>query len=118
AGMIGDLSARHPLTARGGDGPRRWRIVVPIAVGLVLALLPSPAGLAPFAWRYLALFVATILALITEPFPPASIGLIAVTIGGAFGLAFSPLQRAAPSINFPAGGVNWALCRVIRLKVW
>jgi L-tartrate/succinate antiporter len=116
--MIGDLSARHPRMARGQDGPRRWRIVVPIAVGLVLALLPSPAGLAPFAWRYLALFAATILALITEPFPPASIGLIAVTIGGAFGLVFSPLQRAAPSFNFPAEGLKWALSGFINSTIW
>jgi L-tartrate/succinate antiporter len=116
--MIGDLPARQPLTARGQDGPRRWRIIVPIAVGLALALLPSPAGLAPFAWRYLALFVATILALITEPFPPASIGLIAVTIGGAFGLVFSPLQRAAPSFNLPAEGLKWALSGFINSTIW
>jgi L-tartrate/succinate antiporter len=116
--MIGDLSARQSLTARGQDGPRRWRIIVPIAVGLVLALLPPPAGLAPFAWRYLALFVATILALITEPLPPASIGLIAVTIGGAFGLVFSPVQRAAPSFNFPAEGLKWALSGFINSTIW
>ena len=37
-----------------------WRLAVPILVGLVLAVLPPPAGLAPFAWHFLALFVAVV----------------------------------------------------------
>ncbi len=97
---------------------RLWRTAVPVAVGVTLALLPSPSGLAPFAWRYLALFVATILALITEPFPPASIGLIAVTIGGALGLVFSPLQRGDPAFKLPAEALKWALSGFINSTVW
>jgi L-tartrate/succinate antiporter len=116
--MIADLSGRSPVTVRDQHGVRIWRIGIPIAVGLGLTLLPAPAGLAPFAWRYLALFVATILALITEPFPPASIGLIAVTVGGAFGLVFSPLQRADPAFKFPAEALRWALSGFINSTVW
>ena len=95
-----------------------WRLAVPILVGLVLAVLPPPAGLAPFAWHYLALFVATILALITEPYPPASIGLIAVTIGGAFGLVFSPAQLGDPAFRLPAESLKWALSGFINSTVW
>ena len=97
---------------------RMWRIVFPVAVGFTLAVLPPPPGLPPFAWRYLALFIATILALITEPFPPASIGLIAVTIGATFGLVFSPAQRADPTFKFPAEALKWALSGFINSTVW
>jgi L-tartrate/succinate antiporter len=115
--MIGAVAGqRRSISAAGRT--RLWRLAIPVAVGFVLALLPSPTGLAPFAWHYLALFVATILALITEPFPPASIGLIAVTIGGAFGLVFSPAQRAAPAFNVPAEALRWALSGFINSTVW
>jgi L-tartrate/succinate antiporter len=98
--------------------PRVWRIVVPIAVGLGIGIVPPPPGLAAFAWHYLALFVAAILALITEPFPMASIGLIAVTIGGAFGLVFSPAQLADPAFNFPTEALKWSLSGFSNSTVW
>ena len=97
---------------------RVWRIAVPIVVGLGLGSLPPPPGLAPFAWRYFALFAATILALITEPFPPASVGLIAITIGGTFGLVFSPSQLADPAFKFPAEALKWSLSGFSNSTVW
>lgn len=115
--MIFDVEAQ-----RGGVSTvaraRMWRMALPVAVGLALAMLPPPSGLALFAWRYLALFIATILALITEPFPPASIGLIGVTIGGTFGLVFSPDQLADPTFKFPAEALKWALSGFINSTVW
>jgi L-tartrate/succinate antiporter len=97
---------------------RLWRIGIPIATGLGLAGLPAPSGLAPFAWHYAALFVATILALITEPIPPASVGLIAVTTAGVFGLVFSPAQIADPAFRLPAEALKWALSGFINSTVW
>ena len=114
--MIAGVPDQRDVTAR--RPTRIWRIGIPVIVGAVWALLPAPAGLEPFAWGYLALFVATILALITEPFPPASIGLVAVTIGGAFGLVFSPSQLADPSFKFPAEALKWALSGFINSTVW
>ncbi|MFL6279439.1 MAG: DASS family sodium-coupled anion symporter, partial [Vicinamibacterales bacterium] len=110
------MSSRSGRVAAGRT--QLWRIAVPLGAGVTLALLPPPSGLAPFAWHYLALFVAAILALITEPFPPASIGLIAVTIGGAFGLVFSPLQRGDPAFRLPAEALKWALSGFINSTVW
>ena len=104
--------------ARSVAQSRVWRIAIPVAAGGLLAVLPAPSGLAVFAWHYLALFVATVLALITEPFPPASIGLIAITVGGAFGLVFSPAQLADPSFKFPAESLKWALSGYINSTVW
>ena len=115
--MIADVPGqRGGLSA--AERSRFWRLALPVAVGSLLALLPSPTGLAPFAWHYLALFVATILALITEPFPPASIGLIAVTIGGAFGFVFTPSQLADPTFKLPAEALKWALSGFINSTVW
>jgi len=114
--MITEGAGQRGIPARRRAGI--WRLATPVIVGSVLAMLPPPAGLAPFAWHYLALFVATILALITEPFPPASIGFIAVTIGGVFGLVFSPSEFANPAFKFPAEALKWALSGFINSTVW
>jgi L-tartrate/succinate antiporter len=86
--------------------------------GIVLALLPAPHGLAPYAWHYFALFVAVILALITEPIPAAAVGLIGVTIAAVFGLVFSPAQRSDPAFRFPAEALKWALAGFGNGTVW
>ena len=46
-------------TAPAGRGALlKW--LVPVALALVLRLIPTPAGLSPAAWHYFALFVAVI----------------------------------------------------------
>jgi L-tartrate/succinate antiporter len=116
--MIGDVPASERPAVRPGRGMRLWRAGIPLGAGIVLALLPSPPGLAPFAWHYLALFVAVILALITEPIPPAGAGLMGVTFAGVLGLAFSPAQIADPAFKFPAESLRWALAGFINSTVW
>lgn len=115
--MIGDLAAAGG-TATPDGAKQLWRAIVPVVVGAVLALLPPPTGLAPFAWHYLALFIAVILALITEPIPPAGAGLMGVTVAGVFGLVFSPSQMADPTFKFPAEALRWALAGFINSTVW
>ncbi|MBV8600680.1 MAG: DASS family sodium-coupled anion symporter [Candidatus Eremiobacteraeota bacterium] len=56
---------------------------MPLGIGIVLALIPAPAGLDPGAWHYFAFFAAVIAALITEPLPAAAIGLIGLTLAAA-----------------------------------
>ena len=51
-----------------------------IAFGIILSLIPAPAGLSQHGWIYFALFLTVILALIIEPFPSAYIGLSGVVI--------------------------------------
>jgi L-tartrate/succinate antiporter len=53
------------------------RSIPPVAVGLALALLPTPTGLEPRAWYYFALFAAVIVGIITEPVPGPVVGLAA-----------------------------------------
>lgn len=97
---------------------RLWRAVIPVGAGIALLLLPPPPGLAPFAWHYLALFVAVILALITEPLPSPAIGLIGVTAAGVSGLPFSPAQLADPAFRLPSEALRWTVGGFVNSTVW
>ena len=94
------------------------RAGVPILTGIVLALLPTPNGLAPHAWHYFALFAAVILALITEPIPAAAVGVIGVTVAATLGLVFTPAQIADPAFRLPAEALRWALAGFANGTVW
>ena len=51
----------------GTNGARRWvRGLVPVLVGLVLAMLPAPTGLSTNAWHYFALFTSVIVAVMSH----------------------------------------------------
>ena len=95
-----------------------WRAAIPLLVGGAIVLLPDPPGLQPYAWRYFALFAATIVALITEPIPAAAIGLMSVTLAGVLGLPFSPAQLQDPAFRFPSEALKWALGGFINPTVW
>jgi L-tartrate/succinate antiporter len=60
-----------------------YKAIAPIVIGLVIWLLPVPAGLTQPAWTYFALFVAVVTALILEPIPAAAAGFIGVTLAAA-----------------------------------
>lgn len=96
----------------------RWRVVVPLLAGALVAALPAPAGLGQQAWYYVAVFTAVILALITEPLPPSAVGLIGVTVAAVAGLPFSDAQRHAPGFRLPAESVRWALGGFSNSTVW
>src|ERR1700754_2313643 len=78
-----------------------WGAVAPIAVTIVLALIPAPAGLPQYAWYYFAIFVGVIVGLMFEPLPGGAIGLIGVTIVTVFAdyVFFSPDQLAKAGFN-------------------
>ncbi len=95
-----------------------WRAGVPVLAGFALALLPPPAGLDPTAWRYVALFAAVILGLVTEPLPPSAVGFLGITVAAVAGLPFTPEQRAAPGFRLPAEAIRWALSGFANTTVW
>lgn len=97
---------------------RVWRAGLPLVVGLVIALSPSPTGLSPHAWHYFAAFVAVILSLITEPLPAPAIGLIGVTVIAVLRLPFSPDELVDPAFRAPAEAVKWALAGFANSTVW
>jgi L-tartrate/succinate antiporter len=75
------------------------KVLVPLAIGVLIAVAPVPDGLSPHAWRYFALFVTVIAAIITEPVAPAILGMAGVIVAAAFGLVR----------DMPAQSAQWAL---------
>lgn len=95
-----------------------FKLAIVVLVGVVIALLPPPAGLAPYAWYYFALFAAVIVGLILEPVPAAAVGLIGVTLVAVLGLVFSPEQLVDPKFKAPAEAIKWALSGFSNTTVW
>ena len=87
---------------------RWWRPVVPLGAAAVVLVTPVPSGLTVEAWRYFAIFVAVIAALITEPVPGAVAGLLGITVITVFGLVATD----------PAASVRWALTGFADSTVW
>jgi L-tartrate/succinate antiporter len=85
-----------------------WRWSLPILLGSLIAVSPTPDGLTVGAWRYLAVFVAVIVALVTEPIPGAVVGLVGVTIAAI-------LRLVAPA---PGDSIRWVLTGFADSTVW
>jgi L-tartrate/succinate antiporter len=84
------------------------RAAAPVIVGVVIALAPTPHGLPPNAWRYFALFAAVMVGIITEPIPPAALGLVGVIIAATAGLVRTSTAQATA----------WALSGFGNATVW
>jgi len=69
---------REPATK--ARPPVNWQALSPVAVALIIALIPVPAGLAPHAWYFFAIFAGVIVGLVVEPFPGPAISLFGVTL--------------------------------------
>lgn len=94
-----------------GGGTRRNKLlkaVLPVVVGIIIALIPPPPELSLNAWLYFALFAAVITGVILEPIPAAAIGLIGVAIAAATGLV-DPR---------PGEAVRWCLSGFADTTVW
>jgi len=62
------------------------KIAIPILVAIIVAILPTPEGLAVNAQYFFAIFLGVIVALILEPIPAALVGLIGVSLSATLGL--------------------------------
>jgi L-tartrate/succinate antiporter len=85
-----------------------WKAVLPLLLGIIIALLPAPPGLNLTAWYFFAIFSAVILGLILEPLPAAAVGFIGVFLVAVLGLA-------GPK---PADNIRWALSGFSNTTVW
>ncbi|XP_019708462.1 dicarboxylate transporter 1, chloroplastic [Elaeis guineensis] len=75
-----------------------------IATGVLLWLVPAPAGVSRNAWQLLAIFLATIVGIITQPLPLGAVALL--------GLGASVLTKTLPfSAAFSAFGdpIPWLI---------
>jgi divalent anion:Na+ symporter, DASS family len=62
------------------------RIVAPVLVGIIIWLVPPPAGLPPKGWQILAIFVATTAGIIVAPLPMSVVALLSATIAALCGV--------------------------------
>lgn len=97
-----------------------WRAVAPVAVALVLASLPAPAGLSPFAWYYFSIFVGVIAGIVLEPLPGGAVGLIGVTTVAVLArfVLYSPAELAKPGFNAASQALVWAVSGFANATVW
>jgi L-tartrate/succinate antiporter len=81
-----------------------WRVVIPVTIAVILALLPPPAGLAEHAWLYFAVFAGVIAALVTEPLPNPAVGVIGIALMGVLSryTLYAPADMAKPGFNVTA----------------
>jgi L-tartrate/succinate antiporter len=97
-----------------------WKALAPVAIAVVLALLPVPSGLAPHAWYFFSIFVGVIVGLVLEPLPGAAIaviGITVVTVLGRFAL-FSPQQLSEAGFRPANSALTWALSGYSNSTVW
>ena len=85
-----------------------FKALLPLVVGIAIALVPHPSGLTRDAWYFFSLFSAVVVGLILEPIPPAAIGFIGVSLAAAF-------MMVEPT---PAKSVAWALEGFSNSTVW
>jgi L-tartrate/succinate antiporter len=97
-----------------------WKAIAPIAVVIILALIPAPAGLPQHAWYFFAIFVGVIIGLMFEPLPGGAIGLIAVALVAVLSeyVFFSPEQLAKEGFNSARASLSWALSGFSNTTVW
>ncbi|MBC7576240.1 MAG: DASS family sodium-coupled anion symporter [Tardiphaga sp.] len=99
---------------------RALMAALPLAIGLIMALLPPPPGLAQYSWWYLSLFVTVIVGLIVEPVPAAAVGFLGVTAAAVLSrfVLYSPAQLAAAGFNPNSAAISWALSGFSNSTVW
>lgn len=95
-----------------------WKSVMPVLVGIIIALFPAPQGIDQNAWFYFALFVSVILGLILEPIPSAAIGVIGVTLAATLRLVYAPAHIVDPTFNLTRESIKWALSGFGNATVW
>jgi len=93
---------------------------LPIAVSVIIALCPTPAGLEQHAWYFFAIFAGTITALVIESFPFAAIGLMGSTIVAVLApwVLFGAKELANPKFRAPEEAIKWMLTGWSSSTVW
>jgi len=86
------------------------KMAIPLLVVVIVALLPTPEGLAVNAHYFFAVFLGVIVGLILEPIPPALIGLTGVAFCATFGLVGDSAKAARSwALSGFSNGVIWLI---------
>src|SRR5258705_715232 len=115
----GALAKAATLSTAKSPNPA-WKAVVPVAVAVILALLPVPTGLPQHAWYFFSIFVGVIVGLVLEPLPGAAIAITGLTLVAVFPrfVLFSPQQLSEPGFPAPSAARVWALSGYSNPTVW
>ncbi|WP_270937244.1 DASS family sodium-coupled anion symporter [Falsiroseomonas oryzae] len=94
--------------------------IAPVALAVLLALLPAPEGLPQHAWYFTAIFAGVVLALVLEPIPGALIGLVGVTVVTVLApwVLYAPDQLTRPGFRAANAALSWALSGFANGTVW
>ncbi len=97
-----------------------WKALLPVAIAIVLALIPPPDGLSQHAWWYFAIFAGVIAGLVLEPLPGGAIGFIGVAVVAALAqfVFFSPDELIKLGAKWPGEALKWALSGFSNSIVW
>lgn len=88
------------------------KIMIVVLVGIGLWFIPSPEGVTAQAWHLFAIFVATILGFILQPFSMGAVAFIAITI-----TALLDVLKPAEALSGFGNGVIWLIaCAFIFAK--
>ena len=89
----------------------KWQgLLLSVLVGLAIWFIPIPEGLSTKAWGMLALFVATIVAIIAKAMPMGAATLVALVISGLTGLTpLSPKPGEVGMLSGFANGTIWLI---------
>ena len=82
--------------------------LIPIAITIILALLPVPQGLSPKAWYYFAVFTGVVAGMILEPLPMPVVCITGLVIAASFGLVAAK----------PGDSIKWALSGFASNTAW
>ena len=97
-----------------------WKAIAPVAVAIIIALIPAPEGLPQHAWYFFAIFVGVIVGLMFEPLPGGAIGLIGVALVMILSewVFFSPEQLAKTGFSPARASLSWGLSGFANTTVW
>lgn len=97
-----------------------WKALLPIAIAIAIALIPAPAGLAPHAWYFFAVFTAVIVGLMLEPIPGPAISLLGVVLVTVLApwVLYGPADLSKPGFNAANSALAWALSGFANNTVW
>jgi L-tartrate/succinate antiporter len=86
------------------------KLIIPVLVAVVVALLPTPEGLSTNAHQFFAVFLGVIVGLILEPIPAALIGLTGVSFAATFGLVGETAKASRSwALSGFSNGVIWLI---------
>ena len=101
-------------------GTPLWKALLPIALAVVIALIPSPQGMPQHAWYFFAIFAGVIVGLMFEPLPGGAIGFIGVTLVVVLApwVLFSAEELAKPGFKPFNAALSWGLSGFSNTTVW